>query len=139
MGYRYMVGLCLHCQSGKHVGRECEKVRFKRGSCCYTCGLPQRAYGKDIHGNVRTGECEEGLRDIVRGGCWGCILGVRNGYVCGGEWRDWMDGMKESLKMDWRVEESGEMVNGAQLMMEVWRGLKSEWRHRGGDIVVTWW
>lgn len=131
MGYRYMVGLCLHCQSGKHVGRECEKVRFKRGSCCYTCGLPQRAYGKDIHGNVRTGECEEGLRDIVRGGCWAVYRSEKWLRMwLGMEGLEWMD-EGEFKRWIGEVEESGEMVNGAQLMMEVWRGVVK------GDMVVT--
>jgi len=67
---RYIVVHCLFCQREDHRARECEKAKFKRGSCCYTCGLPQEAYRKDIHGDVRTGECEIGLRDVIRGWCW---------------------------------------------------------------------
>lgn len=119
--YRYMVGLCLFCQSKEHSGRDCEKSRFKRGSCCFKCGLPQRAYGKDIHGDVRTGECEEGLRDIVGGGCW---------VLYGGEsWlRRWFEGRglewkREDEYREWisSTEEEGEMINGVRVILEAWR------------------
>ena len=34
------------------------------------CGLPQRAFGDEIHGNVESGKCEDGLRDLMKGICW---------------------------------------------------------------------
>src|SRR2546421_12388375 len=68
---RNMFGKCLYCQSKGHQGRECKKIVFRKGSCCVSCGFPQKAFGEVIHGDVRTGECEEGIRDIMKGICWG--------------------------------------------------------------------
>jgi len=112
---------CLFCQSEEHAARDCQKVNFERGSCCYTCGLPQKAYGKDIHGKVMTGECEEGLRYVVRGGCWALYRSERwlkvwfesRGY----EWKN------ESQFEHWfgKLEEEGEMINGVRVILEAWR------------------
>src|SRR5579862_7934122 len=66
-----MFGKCLYCQSKEHQGRDCKKIVFRKGSCCVSCGFPQKAFGESIHEDVRTGECEEGMRDIMKGICWG--------------------------------------------------------------------
>jgi hypothetical protein len=51
-----MVGLCLKCQSENHTGRDCDMaLRFRKGTCCYNCGLPQRLYQEFIHGDIESG------------------------------------------------------------------------------------
>jgi hypothetical protein len=94
-------------------------VDFRYGSCCVTCGLPQMAFGENIHGNIETGECEEGLKDLVKGCCWGIFRdqGLREKYlvnVFNGDERRFKDWMKE-------MDESREMTNGVSLMLMVWR------------------
>ena len=73
-----MFGKCLYCQSKEHQGRDCKKIVFRKGSCCVSCGFPQKAFGENIHGDVRTGECEKGMRDIMKGICWGVYREKRN-------------------------------------------------------------
>jgi hypothetical protein len=123
IGIRFMFKLCLYCQSREHAGRDCKKTQFKKGSCCWTCGLPQKAYGKDIHGNVRTGECSDvvGLRDIVRGGCW--ALYRREIWL-----RMWLNGkniqwMSEERFREWigLMEFEGEITNGVRTILCAWR------------------
>jgi hypothetical protein len=115
-----MVRLCLFCQSKDHAGRDCVKMLFKKG-CCYTCGFPHKAYGKDIHGDVRTAECENGLRDILKGGCWWLYRSER-----------WLQSWFERCGMDWKEEvdfkhwietkeEEGEILNGVRVILEAWR------------------
>src|SRR5437762_1764359 len=116
-----MFGLCLFCQSKEHNARNCQKASFKRGSCCFTCGLPQKAHGKDIHGKVMTGECEEGLLYVVRGGCWALYRSEK--------WlKRWLEsqghGWKDEREFeDWfvKLEEEGEMINGVRALLEAWR------------------
>jgi len=116
-----MIGLCLHCQSREHVGRDCKKIKFMRASCCFKCGFPQKAYGEDIHGNVRTGECEIGLRDIISGGCWVIYREEKwlKNYFLNKKilWKN------EEEYLDWlgRLEFGGEMVNGVRIILECWR------------------
>jgi len=119
---RYMVGSCLLCQSKEHALRGCGRVNYKHGQCCMTCGLPQMAFGERIHGNVETGECEEGLKDMVKGICWGIfrdselkgryLLGIFNGDE--GEFKRWIVEMDESM----------EITNGVRLMLRVWRDIE---------------
>src|SRR5579859_6023527 len=116
-----MVGLCLGCQSSRHGVRECEKVRYNKGLCCYRCGLPQRAFGEHIHGDADTGECEAGLEDVMKGICWRVFrdsilqeryLGDEIKWDRTEEWfRRWIAG----------ADMSGEMTNGCKLMLRVWR------------------
>jgi len=68
--HRDMVGLCLLCQGLDHAMPNCRRYDLRKGICCMTCGLPQRLFGEQIHGNVLTGECEPGLRDLMKGVCW---------------------------------------------------------------------
>jgi hypothetical protein len=118
---KYMVRRCLFRQSEQHSARDCIKERFQRGSCCWTCGLPQKAYGKEIHGDVRTGECKAGLRDVVRGGCWSLYRSER-----------WLRRWFESRRLEWKgeeefrdwiaeLEEEGEVINGVRIILEAWR------------------
>ena len=67
-----MINLCLICHSKEHKFKQCKKMQFRNGNCCFTCGFPQTAYGEPIHGNFETGECkdEEELRDIIPCICW---------------------------------------------------------------------
>ena len=116
-----MINRCLLCQSKEHDLRRCRRVDFKRGSCCMTCGLPQKAFGERIHGDMDTGECEEGLRDMVKGICWGIFRdeALRERYLMDifkgseGEFKEWLAGMDESM----------EMTNGVRLMLGVWRDI----------------
>jgi len=84
-----------------------------------TCGLPQMAFNEIIHGNIQTGECEEGLKDIVKGICWGIFRDehLREKYLTAifgvdeKEFKEWMKEMDESM----------EIINGVRLMLTVWR------------------
>jgi len=88
-----------------------------------TCGLPQMAFNEIIHGNIQTGECEEGLRDIVKGICWGIFRDehLREKYLTAifdvdeKDFKEWMKEMDESM----------EMTNGVRLMLTVWRDISA--------------
>ena len=114
-----MVGLCLLCQSEDHNLRGCKRVDFKYGSCCVSCGLPQMAFNEKIHGKVETGECEEGLKDIVKGVCWGIF---RDEYLKAQYLTDLFDGDEDAFKQ-WmkEMDDNMEMTNGVSLMLKVWR------------------
>jgi len=122
LNYRNMFGKCLYCQSKEHQGRDCKKIVFRKGSCCVSCGFPQKAFGENIHGDVRTGECEKGMRDIMKGICWGVYREKRN------EMRVFEElGIKEDINEEefkkWisEMDVSGEMNNGCRMVLEVWR------------------
>ena len=122
LNYRNMFGKCLYCQSKEHQGRDCKKIVFRKGSCCVSCGFPQKAFGESIHGDVRTGECEEGMRDIMKGICWGVYREKRS------EMRVFEElGIKEDINEEefkkWisEMDVSGEMNNGCRMVLEVWR------------------
>jgi hypothetical protein len=116
-----MIGLCLFCQSCDHVMKECKKTIFKKGICCFHCGLPQRAYGEFIHGDVMTGSCWEGLRDLVKGVCWYVFRDIdyREKYLrdLGVEERR-MEGFKRWIG---ELADDGEIINGVKLMLNIWR------------------
>jgi len=77
------------------------------------------AFNEIIHGNIQTGECEEGLKDIVKGICWGIFRDehLREKYLTAifgvdeKEFKEWMKEMDESM----------EIINGVRLMLTVWR------------------
>jgi hypothetical protein len=119
--YRSLYGRCLHCQSSDHSARMCEKIYFKKGSCCVTCGFPQRAFEEEIHGNVTTGECEEGMRDVMKGVCWSVYRTkeLKNRWFRKMELKEMNE--KEFMKWMTRMDESGEMNNGCRVTLEVWR------------------
>jgi hypothetical protein len=98
---------------------KCQKVIIKRGACCMSCGLPQKAFGEHIHGNVYSGECEYGLRDIMKGICWKIFRedGLREKYI-----PEFGKGEEDRFK-GWLFEMdiSGEMINGCRMMLNVWR------------------
>ena len=89
-----------------------------------TCGLPQRLFGEQIHGNVLTGECEPGLRDLMKGVCWRIFWksALKEKYLLGMEGDI---GSEEDYKK-WiqRLDTSGEMINGCRLMLNIWRDRK---------------
>jgi hypothetical protein len=96
-------------------------VDFKYGSCCVTCGLPQIMFSENIHGNTETGECEDGLKDIVKGLCWGIFRNdsLRRKYlfnIFNGDEEEFKEWMKE-------MDESMEMTNAVSLMLTVWRDI----------------
>jgi hypothetical protein len=96
-------------------------MAFKRGTCCYSCGLPCRAYGEEIHGNTATGECEKGPRDLIRGSCWGLYRSerwLRNWWE-----REGVNWMGERAFRGWIVEKGGdgELINGVRLVISAWR------------------
>jgi len=117
---RLLYGKCLYCQSPDHPARSCTKLEFKKG-CCYKCGFPHKAWGLEIHGDMRTAACENGLRDLVKGGCWRLYRdetwlrvwmqkqGMR--WKDEGEFKAWIQGM----------EVEGEILNGVRLILEAWR------------------
>ena len=122
MWYREMLNVCLGCQSTAHAFAECQRrLDFRAGHCCYTCGLPQKLYEEVIHGVVETGECQNGLIDLMKGICWRVfrVRELREKYLrrIGGlrwtevEFRSWL----QSLDL------RGEMLNGTRLMLNVWR------------------
>lgn len=116
---RYMVRLCLLCQSGEHALRRCQRIDFEHGSCCVSCGLPQMVFTEKIHGNMETGECEDGLKDMIKGGCWGIF---RDEELKGKYLKNIFDGDEAEFK-EWlvKMDESREMTNGVRLMVDVWR------------------
>jgi hypothetical protein len=116
-----MVGLCLLCQGKGHGLRDCRRVDFRKGSCCVSCGFPQTAFKERIHGNKMTGECESGLRDLMKGACWGVFRDVKlkEKYLSGiGAEVDSEEGYKKWLV---KLDTSGEMINGCRLMLDIWR------------------
>src|SRR5271169_5943847 len=124
-----MIGKCLFCQSREHSARHCRKGTYRGAKCCFTCGLPQKAYGKVIHGTVTTGECEAGLRDVVRGGCWTLYRDEKDKKWLrqwferrGCEWKNEIQFREWTLEM----EEEGEITNGVRILLEAWRDLVKE-------------
>jgi hypothetical protein len=101
----------------------CKKPMFKKGSCCLSCGFPQKAFNETIHGDVGTGECESGLKDGMKGGCWRIWrseeLRLKYLFDCLDECRS-----SEQFKV-WlgQMDLSGEMINGCRLMLRVYRDL----------------
>lgn len=116
-----MTGRCLHCQGDDHRLAECIKTVFRRGTCCYSCGLPSRAYGEEIHRNIRTGECEAGLRDVIKGSIW-CLYRserwLRTWFRKEG--LEWM-GYEEFKEWSAVREGDGEVINGVRLAIAAWR------------------
>jgi len=63
-----------------------------------TCGLPQIAFGESVHGNRETGECEEGMKDLIKGCCWAIYRDnhLKNKYLTGvfngdeGKFKEWI-------------------------------------------------
>jgi len=101
--------------------RQCSKPIFKKGSCCVSCGFPQMAFKEAVHGDVKTGECEAGLQDAMKGAVWRV-------------WRDpelrlkYLKGYERETRTEeefkaWltRLDETGEFVNGCRLMLEVYK------------------
>jgi hypothetical protein len=101
--------------------KNCKKILLRKGSCCFKCGLPQRAYGEFIHGDNEIGECEEGLRDLMKGICWFVFrdFELREKYLSGLSSDEMnIEGFRRWLG---RLEEDCEVVNGVRLMLRVWR------------------
>jgi len=102
----------------------CKKEKVKKGICCTSCGLPQRLFGEEIHGDVLTGECKDGLRDLMKGICWRVyrVRELKDKYLggVGDEIRNEED-YKKWLN---RLDTSGEMINGCRLMLNIWRERK---------------
>ena len=119
-----MFGLCLLCQGSDHQRPGCTRVDFRRGDCCMTCGFPQRLFGERIHGNAETGECEDGLKDLMKGACWKVYRDekLREQYLkeVESEIKNEMDYKKWIVGLD----TSGEMVNGCRLVLNIWRDMK---------------
>jgi len=117
---RNMTGLCFKCQ-GNHRRESCEVVLYKDGTCCFSCGLPQRVYGEVIHGNRETGGCEDGLYHLMRGVCWRVYRTpeLKRKYLMS-VWREVESEMKFK---EWltRSDGSGEILNGCRLMFNVWK------------------
>ena len=83
--------------------------------------------GKDIHGDVITGECEGRLRDILKGGCWRWRLYRSETWL-----RKWLKGRGLSWKEEvecksWieRKEKEGEILNGVRVILEAWKQVTS--------------
>jgi hypothetical protein len=105
----------------EHAFNGCKRVDFNDGDCCHTCGLPQKVYQEIIHGNIELGECENGLRDLMKGICWRVfredelrwkyLSDVGGLYWTEDEFKHWL------VRLDLR----GEMINGTRLMLNVWR------------------
>jgi len=117
-------GHCLFCQTEKHSSKGCVKVNFRKGSCCMTCGFPQILFGERIHGDIGTGECEKGLRDLMKGVCWGVYRDVKlkEKYLKD----DGSEIVEEEKYKEWiiRMDTSGEMINGCRFMLNIWRDRK---------------
>lgn len=77
------------------------------------------AFSESIHGDVATGECEEGLKDMVKGACWGIFRDshLREKYLM-----NTFDGNEDDFKK-WiaELDESREIINGVKLILTAWR------------------
>jgi hypothetical protein len=97
-------------------------LQFKLG-VCFKCWLPHQAWGLDIHGDIKTAACEDGLRDLVKGGCWRLFRDET--------WlREWMQkrGMSWKEETEFKSwiedrEEEGEILNGVRVVLEAWRDI----------------
>jgi hypothetical protein len=74
---------------------------------------------------METAACEDGLRDIVKGGLWYL-------YRSGTWLREWFESrgqgwMDEAKFKSWAEtkEEEGEIVNGVRVVLEAWRLITS--------------
>ena len=116
-----MVGLCLLCQGRDHMMRDCQRQNIRKGFCCVSCGFPQQCFGEEIHGNVMTGECEEGMKDLMKGVCWRVfrVKELKEKYL--EEKGIKIDKEEEYKKWIVDLDTSGEMINGCRLMLNVWR------------------
>ena len=116
-----MKNLCLQCQGSGHRMNECRRVDYRKGNCCLTCGFPQKCFDEVIHGDIRTGECEEGLMDLIKGVCWRIFRdGKLNSKYLEGLGDEVGDKEKYRLWLA-RMDTSGEMTNGCRLMLNIWR------------------
>ena len=79
-----------------------------------------------IHGNRETGECEEGLRDIVKGVCWRVLRNecLRKKYLEKMGLKSEIDGDESYGRWLAGLDEGGEMVNAVRLCLNVWKELK---------------
>ena len=111
-------GLCKGCLSPEH--RQCATVRFNqaKGSCCYTCGLPQRLYGEYIHGDMDTGACIGGLYYVTRCICWYIYRDdelnweyIEENITTEDEFREWLR----------KPDDTREMLNASRLTLSIWK------------------
>jgi hypothetical protein len=101
--------------------RNCKRLDIKKGVCCRHCWLPQTAFGEKIHGNIETGECEEGLKDLLKGMCWKIF---RDDHLNGKYLEEELIVFEDDKEFKrWIIQRdmSGEMINGCRLMLEVWK------------------
>ena len=120
---RNMFRRCLLCQSSKHSMRDCKKPVFRKGSCCVSCGFPQKAFHEVIHGNVETGECEQGLGDAMKGAVWRIWRDeeLREKYLK--EYESEVETEDKFREWITRLDETGEFINGCRLMLIVYKDL----------------
>jgi len=85
-----------------------------------SCGFPQILFGEHIHGNVESGECSGGLKDLIKGVCWRVfrVKELREKFLEGKGVPSEEDGYKKWIS---QLDTSGEMINGCRLMLNVWR------------------
>jgi len=74
-----------------------------------------------MHGDVLTGECNEGLRDLMKGICWKVYRDVkfRERYLKDVE--NEIRTEEEYKKWLMVLDTSGEMVNGCRLTLNIWK------------------
>jgi len=77
--------------------------------------------GEVIHGDSGTGACEDGMSYLMLGICWKVYRNedLRRKYL-----KDEMKEIESEEKFgEWMIrnDQSGEMLNGCRLMLNVWR------------------
>jgi len=116
-----MHGKCIRCQDERHKLKQCQRVRYWGGRCCFSCGLPQRLGQVHIHGDASMGECESGYMDKMWPLCWQVYR--RRGWrveleaFFRQEWEE--DGFR-----NWISQVEDGMANGVRVMLWAWDKLE---------------
>ena len=64
-----MIELYLYYQNYNYDIKKYKKILMRIESCCFIYELPQRDYEKFIHEDIAVKDCENELRDLMKGIC----------------------------------------------------------------------
>jgi superfamily II DNA helicase RecQ len=118
---REMPGKCIRCQNREHSVRNCERVQYTGGNCCWTCGLPQKLGRVHVHGEMQFGICVGGWADKMFPLCW---------YL----WRksSWRRRLEAHFRWEWSEDEfrlwickvDRGITNGVRVMLWAWNEIE---------------